>query len=512
MPIIGLVDQPFVESIHAAYRPINFLVYAKRTDGQLIPPVVYCDIYIRGIYYKTISKTQYYLVTNTESQWKFDIQDALQEYLGKYISDNGKNAIEEVTDIIADVFCKFRSSGFDANGFIQTENTAPIQGTSNTSPVPGTGLVSNTFYVLNSSLQHEDNQNLATHLNAYKNRTWDGTTYPLTHRPEGYRICRNDSDTFPILTNKTPINIVLHYLPKNSSNWQQTVFNAPCDPWIAYVPIVPGNINLPNGSLGVPYSFTIQGDKSVLLTFTNVVKPAWMTIAQSGSDIVFSGTPDVSGGPVNISFDVSNCPGQVAMHYASTVTIACTPISFTGVPSLPDAIENSPYNVTLPFQGSQPFTLSAIVKPAWMDMLVFGGNVLLFGTPMDFDVADNVHVSFSVDGPCGLSYIIDTHIDVLSAAANAYQDKLQYSIYTGAITGQCDVTININRTDAAKNSSIPDKVVRVHFYVQSDNGCDLTDYYDMNPGAGAAAIVRTTMCGTGPCGSSNAIITSIEVI
>ena len=50
---MNIISQPNeIANVHAAYRPIVF-------DVQNInePPVVYCDIYFNGVYYKTMAKT-----------------------------------------------------------------------------------------------------------------------------------------------------------------------------------------------------------------------------------------------------------------------------------------------------------------------------------------------------------------------------------------------------------------------------------------------------------------------
>lgn len=67
--------------------------------------------------------------------------------------------------------------------------------------------------------------------------------------------------------------------------------------------------SLPDAISGVAYIHSIPLDGTAPFTLANVVNPAWMTIAISGSDIVFSGTP--AGGDIGtdivVSFDVENC-------------------------------------------------------------------------------------------------------------------------------------------------------------------------------------------------------------
>lgn len=198
MPIGSIISQPSSNSINAAYRPVIIRAAATRTDADPRPPVVYCDIYFNDVFYKTLSKSKNILLNISDSEWQFDIQDAAQEYLGKFLAENGESEIVEATPIITKTLCKLRSSGYDSDGFIAPEGTAPVQGTGDTAATPGTGTSTNTFYILNATLQHEDNQDLGDHLDSFKNGTWAADCWPLSHRPNHYRICPQDSDSFPI--------------------------------------------------------------------------------------------------------------------------------------------------------------------------------------------------------------------------------------------------------------------------------------------------------------------------
>lgn len=239
MPIISIIDQPSINVLSAAYRPIVFKVEATATGGGPKPPVVYCDIYFNGKYYKSISKTIYAELLDSSTAWQFDIQDACQEYLGKVLGPNGGASIIYASNILVQVYCKFRSSGIDVNGFIQSDGTAPVQGTLYTQPVPGAGEQSNTFFVCNSTLQHDQNQNLTDHLNAYKKRTWADDCFPATHRSDNYRVGINQSDYFPILVSPStcPGKLRLRYkYIGQSTYWSSTVVvTEACTAEITYV-------------------------------------------------------------------------------------------------------------------------------------------------------------------------------------------------------------------------------------------------------------------------------------
>lgn len=174
------------------------------------PKATYCDIYIQGVYYKTVAKTQPLSRLSNVSRFEFDIQNALQEYITKYLPTNGGGAIE--TDVLNQVYCKFRSSTFDVNGFLVPDGPVPVQGTSSTPPTGGGGTQGNNFFAVNATLQHEDNQDLETHLGYFKyTGLWGAGCNPLTHRPDTYRICRTDNDWFPVvIKGRTPGCIKLH--------------------------------------------------------------------------------------------------------------------------------------------------------------------------------------------------------------------------------------------------------------------------------------------------------------
>lgn len=83
---------------------------------------------------------------------------------------------------------------------------------------------------------------------------------------------------------------------------------------------------------------------------------------------------------------------------------------------LPDAYELVPYSFIQAVTGDQPFTLSAIVKPAWMTITVNAGNIVFGGTPGVGDAGTGITVSFDITNAVGSISVSDT-IDVFVAAA-----------------------------------------------------------------------------------------------
>jgi hypothetical protein len=360
MPIIGIITQPSASSIKAAYRPIVFLVRATKTGGAAIPPVVYCDIYFNGVFYKTLAKTQYKVKNPTTTDWQFDIQDACQEVIVKRIEANGGVNIIQAEDLYKTVFCKFRSSGINGSGFIATEGTAPIQGTGSQDPTSGTGTTSNSFYLLNATLQHHHNQELSTHLNHYKTGTWLSNAWPLTHRKEKYKIGSTNTDYFPIFYPGSLSGLKLFYKTKGATSFT--------DASASSTPIesgggggtggggtgggcVPVGVigSLGDGSVSVAYSQTLTLTGDAPFNIGSIVKPSWMTISILGTSINLTGTPDTSGSSVVVSFIVGNCDGASVANFADTINIAAAPSTDVNISG---TITNTPHSVTVNIASS----------------------------------------------------------------------------------------------------------------------------------------------------------------
>jgi hypothetical protein len=309
MPITAITSQPPSNSLNAAYRPIIFQVTATPTTGSGQPPVVYCDIYFGGVYYKSLSKT----LPLTSGEWQFDIQDAVQEYLRKYLAPNGGANIYNAAPAMTRLYCRFRSSGITTDGFVLPDGLVPIQGTGSSNPVGGTGVQSNTMYTVNSTLQHEDNQNLAIHLNSYKSGTWTAATFPLTHRPSRYRQHLSNSDFFPIAyVGDSPVKCIkLHYRFKGQSSFLNATkcFDNPCPVVVAILAASPidGTTQqftftwntMPYYVTGMKIEYRLvgaTGDWTVLITDPNPVSSIVATAPRGVYDIWFTAIGNCQGG------------------------------------------------------------------------------------------------------------------------------------------------------------------------------------------------------------------------
>ena len=242
-PNIVITYQAGVDSLNVAYRPIIFRCTATITGAtptNYIPPVVYCDIYLNGIYYKSLGKTQYINNNGITPEYEFDIQDALQEVMSYNLPDIDGSAILDVNKTFKKVFIKFRNAKLDANGFITSEQLVPIQGTSSNIPVAGDGIQSNEIYVYNATLQHEDEQDFQTFLDNYKTGIWNGNSFPLTRRPKKMKLCKTDSSYFPIISSSQIACIELNYRNKNSNTFQtaQYCYPIPVTPVLTILNVV----------------------------------------------------------------------------------------------------------------------------------------------------------------------------------------------------------------------------------------------------------------------------------
>lgn len=191
--VLSISSQPSADAIVSVYRPILFTVNVSDTQP---PQVVYCDVYVNDVFYRTLTKTIYKKLNVGSSDWEFDVQDPCQEVLGKHLPVYGGDDLILARQCSAVIKCKFRGSTIDANGFLIPEATAPVQGTATTDPVAGTGVESNSFFALNVALQHEHNQVLSSHLSAYKNGTWSSSAFPMSHRANNYTMGATNNDYY----------------------------------------------------------------------------------------------------------------------------------------------------------------------------------------------------------------------------------------------------------------------------------------------------------------------------
>lgn len=211
MPIVEITHQP-AEAINSAYRPIIFRCKAKTGNlTSYAPPVVYCDVYVNSVYYKTLAKTQFIANDGVAPEYQFDIQDAMQELMTYEIPAADGDKVETFFGGVKNVFVRFRNAIIDADNFTVSEQVSPVMATSSSPAQSGAGTQSAKIIVTNTLIQHEENMSLTTLLNSYKTGMWDENTFPLTRRPEQHLLGPEDSSHFPILTDKTIKTLCLVY-------------------------------------------------------------------------------------------------------------------------------------------------------------------------------------------------------------------------------------------------------------------------------------------------------------
>lgn len=126
----------------------------------------------------------------------------------------------------------------------------------------------------------------------------------------------------------------------------------PTPPPACVVPSIPGSPTLPDGQVSVAYStsFPIAGSAPFGITITN--RPAWMsiTIINVGSTyyVQLSGTPDVTGTGVTVSFDITNACGSVG--YSDTIDVIAAPVTSSNIGW--EFVENAAIGILRIYQNS----------------------------------------------------------------------------------------------------------------------------------------------------------------
>lgn len=392
-----ITTQPASNSLNAAYRPVQLELLL-----DVVMPIVFCDIYFNGIFYKTLS------ISKPDSTPIFDIQDAAQEYLKKYLGANGGSTILDAASVITTCFCRFRGSTIDSGGFTVIDTVIPIQATGNTPAVPGTGLQSVSFYILYVTLQHDDNQDLATHLNSLKSGTWDADAFPLTHRKQGYKVIGSDYFGINYRGIATVTCLKINYKMKdgttgNASNCLSAFPNCPVLTGLNIVAV--DNMD---GTQTFAISWTSPNGLIYLLDI--------QTRPHGTSDAWTSHVYNSSLSPRHITFPYGEYDFQIQVYSAfggcnptmSSIVVegilppSCVVPSFDGGTPVPlGALAGQAYSDSWPLLGTPAFSLSNVVKPSWLTIAISGSSVTFSGTPSGGDVGTGIPLEFRVSNACG---------------------------------------------------------------------------------------------------------------
>lgn len=394
---ITITLQPAVNSINGAYKPI-----VLRTNIGVAMPIVYCDIYFNDTYYKSISITD-----KGSLDVEFDIQDAVQEILKVYIAQNGSLNIYDAPTLFATCYCKIRGSSINGDGFTIPDPTIPIQATLLTPAVAGTGTQSNTFFVVISAQQHDDNPALANHLDFFKTGTWDALAWPLTHRNSNYRIAGSDYFPFLYIGTEALSCINIYYKKKdgttgNSSNCEGGFPDCPL--------VVDADITWEANIDGVTQDFTLSWSSPIGPEYVMMMLYRISGSGSGWSNVVIgaaAGTYNLNLplGLYDFYFRVYSLPSICTpvdsdIFEEQGIAAPCTPVD-GGDFNPPQATETVTYFYSYPITGTAPFILSAITKPSWMTISIVGSAVVLGGTPPLGSAAVGQTVAFTVTNDCG---------------------------------------------------------------------------------------------------------------
>jgi hypothetical protein len=217
----------------------------------------------------------------------------------------------------------------------------------------------------------------------------------------------NDSVTaltkFRLLNDAAEIIFQTDILPQSSGGWLSNPFNIT-------VPVPKGNFY---------YYFT---------TDVNGINNEFSLDAPPTASVPFD-----NGVVTKTSYDTQTFDFTADRTATFTLSVplpppTCVPPTI-GTDMVPVATVGVPYLASIPLNGSQPFTVTDISKPSWLDMNITGGNILLLtGTPTSAGTFD---LLFTVSNACG-SASFNGSIDVVEASGAS---TVNYSLNTGLTVG-----------------------------------------------------------------------------
>ena len=150
-------------------------------------------------------------------------------------------------------------------------------------------------------------------------------------------------------------------------NFSLTVVTPPVAPTIT------STSPLPNGTLGVAYSFQFAAGGSAPITWSGTGLPGWATLSSAG---MLTGTPNaVAVSTLHIT--ATNGTGSDGPHDFSLTVTGIAP-SITSTTPLPGATAGTAYSYQFTATGTAPITWGATGLPSWASLSSSG---LLTGTP-----------------------------------------------------------------------------------------------------------------------------------
>jgi hypothetical protein len=112
----------------------------------------------------------------------------------------------------------------------------------------------------------------------------------------------------------------------------------------------------------------------------------------------------------------------------------CVPVTLPSI-TFADAVIGQLYNKTVAINGTAPFTISSIVKPAWMTIVLMGSNLQFIGMPAE--EAEDEEISFTLNNCTGDESFVDFEGSINSVILNwfiAYTNNIgtdNLTVYIG---------------------------------------------------------------------------------
>jgi hypothetical protein len=222
---------PVLNTIMAAYNPVKVQVQDDGAGGAT--PVVYCDVYLNDVYYKTVTSSSPILISGASTVWEIDISGVAQEYLQSVLPSVG-NPYSGADPFMQELFrgpaaynpnahggacrcyVRLRRGTPDSYGVITPDGPVPVQGTVDSAAISGGGYMLDYFLILNAALQLNTERTINTEYTLTQNkRTGIFSTagysvmsqhkiYPLSHMIDA-KVYANDYGQFPIVIKKNGI-------------------------------------------------------------------------------------------------------------------------------------------------------------------------------------------------------------------------------------------------------------------------------------------------------------------
>ena len=177
---------------------------------------------------------------------------------------------------------------------------------------------------------------------------------------------------------------------------------------------------------------TTSANLSVIATGTAPLSYQWKLNGNNISGATSSTLTATSNGVYNVV--VSNNCGTATSNNA-TITLSDSPSGGGSQPAI-NATVASPYNHTVTFAGTEPFTLSNVIKPSWLSITLAGNIVTISGTPAVGDIG-SAEYSFDISNSCGTVSTYSLGGTVVTNCVN---------VGGGSIAGNLNPVFNVEET------------------------------------------------------------------